>query len=320
MTVPNFRPSQSEKLQYITPDGVVYNLHNPPDRSVLLYEGDGFPPVNFGTTRGPYQHGYSVTEGRVDARTINMTIRQNGCDRDAYWALRRTIDGILRYNRTNLNNPQPGILRRVTSDGLIRDLDCYVSKGPLYSRNGDGWDEFSFQESLKFTAYNPIFYDPTVFSASVVDFTPTPAFVQNLICPFSFPFLFGIDYTVITKTFSLAYNGNWEEYPTIIVTGPATDFKIQHNELGTLISLNGFTIPAGVVVTFDLTYAHKTVLDGAGVSWQGALTDDSNLVAFRLEADPIVLGGINTFSVSMTLGSVASQVEIRYKNRYIGLD
>lgn len=319
--VRNFRPDKIEQYQYITPDGVVYELHDPPDRFVMLYEGDGLPPMDFGTTSGPYQHGMTVTEVRLQPRTIDMVIRQNGCDRDAYWALRSVVDGILRPNRTDMNNPTSGVMRRILSNGNIRDLDCFVTKGPLYHGAGsNGWDEFSISETLRFTGYNPILYDPELLVASVNDFSVTPSSVTNLIFPFTFPFVFGTVYTTVDKTLSVQYLGNWEEYPKIIITGPATDLAIVHDQLGDRISFEGWEIPAGTVVTLDLTYAHKTAIDNFGVSWLGKISDDSTLGSFRIEADPIVPNGLNTFTVTSILGSSATNIEFDYKSRYVGAD
>lgn len=321
MTVRNFRTLQEEYIEYITPDGVSFELHDPPDRFVTLYEGDGIPNIDFGVTSGPYQHGQTVTEARLLPRTIDMVIYQKGCDRVAQWAMRSLLDGILRPNRTDMNNPSPGILRRTFNNGTIRDLDCFVSKGPLYRYNGaDGWSQNSIVETLRFTAFNPVLYDPAQQVQSVTDFSVTPASVTNLIFSFSFPFSFGITYTTVQKMLSFTYDGNWEEYPTILITGPATDLKIEHQDLGDIISFEGYEIPAGTTVTVDLTYAHKTAIDNANVSWLGKISDDSTLGTFRLESDPIVANSLNTFVISCILGSADTSVEMRYKNRYIGAD
>lgn len=321
MTVRNFRPIQEEYYQYITPDGVVMELHDPPDRFVTLYEGDGIPNIDFGTTSGPYQHGQTVTEARLLPRTIDMVIYQKGCDRDAYWALRSFLDDILRPNRTDMNNPSPGVLRRILSNGAVRDLDCFVSKGPIYRFNGaDGWAQNSIAETLRFTAFNPILYDPVTQIQNIADFSISPSSVTNLIFPFTFPFVFGTTYTTVEKLLSFAYAGNWEEYPKILITGPATDLRIVHQSLGDSISFEGYEIPVGTTVTLDLTYAHKTAVDNFGVSWLGKISDDSTLGSFRLDCNPIVPGSNNTFVVSCLLGSADTSVEMQYKNRYIGAD
>lgn len=318
MVVPNFRSPNEEKLVYFTPDGVDFNLHEPPLNAVLLYEGDGLPDVVYSTTRGPFQHGNSVVELRAEPRTIDVEIRRNGCSRNEYWEIRRLLNNILRPNRTDMNNPDPGVLRRISSNGEIRDLDCYVTRGPLYrGRNPDGWDEFSVQETLRFTGNNPIFYDPTVRVGSTTDFTATTT--TDLVFPFSFPFIFGSSIPTISKSISILYTGTWEEYPRIVITGPATDLTLTHQSLGTVISFAGFTIPAGTIVTLDLTYAKKTIFDQFGVSWIGKISEDSDLVAFRLEADPVVANGSNVIVVALNSGNTDTRIDIEYKHRFAGL-
>lgn len=318
MVVPNFRTPFEEKLIYYTPDGIAFNLHEPPLNAVLLYEGDGLPEVLYSITRGPFQHGNSVVEVRAEARTIDVEIRRNGCSRDEYWEIRRTLNNILRPNRTDMNNPVPGVLRRILSTGEIRDLDCFVTRAPLYrGRNPDGWDEFSIQETLRFTANNPIFYDPEVLVDSVIDFTPVP--VTDLVFPMIFPFVFGNSIPSVSKSLSILYNGTWEEYPKIIITGPATNVSLTHQTLGTVISFEGFEIPAGTIVALDLTYAKKTIFDQFGVSWIGKISEDSDLVSFRLENDPIVPNGLNIIIVSLDSGDSNTRIDVQYQNRYVGL-
>lgn len=321
MTVRNFRTLQEEYIEYIAPDGVSFELHDPPDRFVTLYEGDGIPNIDFGVTSGPYQHGQTVTEARLLPRTIDMVIYQKGCDRAARWAMRSLLDGILRPNRTDMNNPSPGTLRRTFNNGTVRDLDVFVSKGPLYRFNGaDGWSQNSIVETLRFTAFNPVLYDPEQQVENVADFSNSPSSITNLIFPFTFPFVFGVTYITVSKILSFVYNGNWEEYPKILITGPATDLSIIHQSLGDVISFDGYTIPAGTTVTLDLTYAHKTAIDNFGVSWLGKISDDSTLGTFRLESDPIVPNSLNSFAISCTLGTADTTIEMQYKNRYIGAD
>lgn len=320
MTPRNFRPPKVEQYLYITPDGEEYALHDPPDRFVMFYEGDGLPDIDFGTTSSPYQHGETVTEVRLLPRTINMIVRQNGCDRDAYWDLRRDMDNILRPNRTDVNNPSPGVLRRVTSDGVVRDMDCFVSKGPDYRWTSSGWDEFSIQETLRFSARNPIMYDPEELMETVAGFQATPSLDTELIFPFSLPLIFGTTFTTIEKTLSINYLGNWEEYPTITVSGPATDLRIEHLQLGSLISFEGYTIPDGTVVTLDLSFARKTAIDNLGVSWLGKISDDSTLGSFRIDCDPLVPDSLNQFLISCVLGSADTFVQFDYKSRYVGAD
>lgn len=316
MTVPNWRTRQVEKIQYFTPDGVKLDLHDPPKRAVLLYEGDGLVPPEADTTRGPFQHGNTVTGFRLPPRRMDLLIRQNGCSRDDYWELRELLTNMMRINRSDLNNPTMGTLRRVLSNGDIRDLDGYFSRGPLfeYPRN---WDSFSIQETLEFTAPNPILYEPTTRTSSLSDFTIPD--ITDLTFPFLFGFLFGATLTGWTKTLSIAYAGTWEEHPTLVLSGPFNSFLIVNNQTNVRLQLTNYTVPAGVSVTITLSYGRKSIVTSTGVSLIGYLTTDSDLADFTIQPDPLVDNGLNTFDVTFGSGNAQTSIQMQYKHRYAGI-
>jgi len=316
MTVKNFRKQHTERILYITPDGLTVVLHDPPNKSVLSYEGDGLPSPEYDTTRGPYQHGVNVLGIREPQREIDLVLRWNACSRDEYWTMRHTLINYLRPNRTNLNNSSPGVLRRILSNGEIFDLDCYLTRGPkwAYPRN---WDHWSIQESLKFTAFNPVLYNPTTKAGLVQDFTPS--FNPNIIIPLMFTFTFGETSPSITKSISISYLGNWESFPAIIINGPYTAVSIQHQTTLDKVALNNYSSPTGETTTIDLTYGKKTILTNSGVSLLGYVTQDSDLSAFSIQPDPEVAGGINAFDVTVSGGSSDTLIQMQYKDRYIGI-
>lgn len=315
MTVKNFRKQHVERIQYFTPDGVAVTLHDPPDKAVLFYEGDGLPDPEYDTTKGPYQDGYKVLGMREPQREIDLTFRWNACSRDEYWDMRRTLINYLRPNRTDVNNPTPGVLRRILSTGEIFDLDCYLTKGPTWKfpRN---WDHWSVQESLTFTAYNPILYDPTLYTDSVNDFVPT--YEADIVIPLMFDFIFGETNPVVSKTITLNYLGNWESYPTIIINGPFTQITIENQVTLEKISLI-YPASLGEVITIDLAYDRKTIQTNLGNSLLGYVTEDSDLTAFSIKPDPLVPGGINILDVTAVNGTNNTSVEVQYLNRYIGI-
>lgn len=318
MTVKNMRTPFIEKYQYITPDGIVYEMHDPPDRYVMFYEGDGIASAKFDVRSGPFQHGQSVNSYRLNPRKIDVIVRHNGCSREDYLTNRVGLSDILRHSRTGDNNPQPGQLRRYFADGTLRDLDVFLTTPPVYTWS-NAWDSFSVQETLGFTAYNPIMYDPTLMTSSSVNFLASPSTYTTLRFPISFPINFSVVYDVlVTKVQTINYVGNWEEYPTIVVTGPGEQLTILHQETGDQISLGDYPISDGEVVTINLGYGEKTITNNYGASLLGYVSDISNLTRFRLLPDPLSAGGINTISATMSAGSELSSVEIQYKNRYEG--
>lgn len=316
MTVKNFRKQHVERILYITPDGQTLVLHDPPDKTVLFYEGDGLPDPEYDTTRGPFQHGFNVLGMREPQREIDLTLRWNACSRDEFWDMRHSLINFLRPNRTDINNSSPGVLRRVLSNGEIFDLDCYLTKGPLW-KYPRGWDHWSVQESLKFTAFNPILYNPTTKSQLVQDFTP--AVDPDIIIPLEFEFIFGETSPSITKAITINYLGNWESFPAIIITGPYEGITIQHQTTLAKVALSGYSSPAGETTTIDLTYGRKTILTNSGVSLLGYVTNDSDLSAFSIQPEPEVAGGVNIFDVVVISGSADTLVQMQYKDRYIGI-
>jgi hypothetical protein len=316
MTVKNFRKQHIERILYITPDGMEVILHDPPEKSVLSYEGDGLPSPEYDTTRGPFQHGMNVLGMREPIREIDLVLRWNACNRDEYWDMRHNLINLLRPNRTDVNNSSPGVLRRILSNGKIFDLDCYLTKGPdwVYPRK---WDHWSIQESLKFTAFNPILYNPTLKSGLVQDFTP--ATDPDIIIPLDFEFIFGETSPAITKSITVNYLGNWESFPTIIVAGPYEGISIQHQTTFGKVALSGYSSPTGETTTIDLTYGRKTILTNSGISLLGYVTNDSDLSEFSIQPDPLVPGSINIFDITVISGSSDTLVQLQYKDRYIGI-
>lgn len=294
--MPYHTPHLREKISYITPDGVEYVLHAPPNRAVTALDGLNLPAQDIRTIGGPYQHGERAVSALLKPRTVQLTFRHNGFSRSDYWSRRYTLSDMLRINRTSdlalysaVNNPEPGRLRFIYyQDGTrkVRDLDVYMAQAIVLPSPTD-WDHFSIHETLQFIAYNPVFYDPTPVT------------------------------TVLSSgNNNITYGGNWEEYPTLIVDGDATDFAILNVETGYYMYLD-YSIIVGETVTFDLTYGIKTVSNNLGDNLIGYLTPSSNIINFCLRPHPAVPSGINTLNVSYAAGAPTITM-IRY-NRYVGI-
>lgn len=321
MTVRNWLSTNYEKLQFITPDGEIYNLHDPSKKAVVSTTGWGLPAANIATTLGPFQHGTNPLTIRIPPREIRVTIRYNGCSRREYWSGRMGLIDALRLNRTNLNNPTSGKLRWYRADGRKFQADVMVSSGPNFNPS-TGWDSFGYTDEIEFIAHNPILYDPRQYTET---FTGLGCEVG---VELTFPFFFGSDNVVFggdrcnnTANTFINYQGNWQEYPLITVIGPATNFMITHVQTGLKLELENYVIPTDDSVIFDLRYNKKTiVLQSSGESVLGYLSTDSDLGTFAIEPDPVVDGGVNAFEVSVQSGSdTNTQVIFQYYNRYIGM-
>lgn len=305
-----------EFTSYISPDGEEYQFHIPSGygRWVLTESGWGTPPIDYITQRGPFQHGDTVRDFFLRPRVIQMLIRQQFCNRDDLWGGRALLLNAIRPNRqTTPTASEPGQLRRIQSDGAIRDLNVYISQGPRFEpRNRTNWDEWAFQEVLRFIAYDPVVFDPTeVEEVLGLDL------VLELVFPIDFPIIFGA--SSIDDTVDLTYPGTWETFPIIVITGPMSNFKIVNNTTGEEIELT-YNIPLGDSITIDLSYGNKTVIDAGGTNRIGSVTPESDLATFHIAPDPEAPGGVNSLTVT-GLGAApgVTQVAVSYFNRYFGI-
>lgn len=301
-----------EYLDYIAPDGSVYPLHVPAaiGRWVISSSGFGMPPIEYSTTAGPAQHGETVRDYRLTPRTIQLLIRQNFCGRPEYWGGRADLLDAIRPNRQLLpTSTIPGTLRQTLPNGSRRSISVFIQEGPRFEPDSVGvWDSWSFQEVLRFTAYNPVWYDPAIKSAT---FAPS---LTDLVFPITFPITFG----ALDTTQNVAYAGTWPEFPTFELTGPMTAPLIENLTTGEFIHL-AYDVPAGDMVTIALTYGTKTVTDSNSANLVGTVTTDSDLANFHLAPDPEAMGGVNIIRISGGSVSAASGAVMRWYTRYIGI-
>lgn len=305
------RRTQIEFDQYISPDGITYDLDGSVDRAIVTsLDGQGMPPIEYITQRGPLQHGETIIAYRLQPRVVQMIFRQNACNRQGYWDNRAELLNQLRPNRSVSGTvPLPGQLRKIQPNNTVRDLDVVIESGPVFESNGADWDEWSFQEGLRFVAHDPTFYDPT---AVVVDASP-PA-ITELSVPISVPLHFGAGTaTVLTNQ---VYGGTWLAFPVITLTGPLEAAVITNLTTDEEI-IFAKVLDGGEVVTIDLRFGYKTVKDANGVNLLGFVTGD--LGSFHIEPDPVAPGGVNNLSFYIASPAATGAVQMQYNTRYIGI-
>lgn len=299
----------NERLVYLRPTGVRYNLHAPPSSVVLQQEGFGAPPIEYVTDRAPFQHGDTVRSFHLASRPVQLVILQNFCSRADYWDGRARLLDTLRPNRiTDFNNP--GKLRYYLANGETRQLDVMPEAGPGFAPAQQGWRAWSFTETLRFTAHDPAWYDPT--QQNVV-FTAEATAADQLVFPATFP----ITFYSFGGSAAIQYEGTWVEYPTLVLTGPIQSPLITNSATGDSIQL-GYNISTGETVTITLRGV-KSIVNQAGTNLLNYLTSDSDLTTFGLYPDPVATNGVNTISVSGSGTDNNSTVTIRYYNRYFGI-
>jgi hypothetical protein len=118
------------------------------------------------------------------------------------------------------------------------------------------------------------------------------------------------------ETTDLVYQGDFDSYPIVAITGPLTDPIIINTAISGTLDFTGGTISGGDTWTVDTRYGHKTAVNGSGSSVLNYLTTASTLSTFRIVPAPVASGGTNTISVNGTNRSTATSVTITYYNRY----
>ncbi len=301
-------------ISYLSPDGREYPLHTPHQigRWVISFTGFGAPPIDYITQRGPFQHGVTVKNFFLRPRTIQLLIRQAFCDRTAWWAGRAALLNEIRPNRqATATASVPGTLRIVETDGTIRDLSVFIAEGPGFEPRVSGeWDEWAFMEALRFTAHDPVAFDPTQVTAT---FTITLG--ASLVFPITFPITFGSG--ALDDTLVVTYLGTWLSFPVITIVGPIEQPRIDNVTTGEKIEFS-IDIAPGRTITINLTEGNKTVVDDLGTNLIGAVTPDSNLATFHIAPDPEAAGGLNTMRLRGTNPTGATAVSLAYFDRYFG--
>lgn len=307
---------------YIAPDGHTYDFHVKGLRHLMTEEGFGMPPITYLTTAGPVQHGETVHDWFLNPRIIQLMISNSSNSRQEYTRARAALLDAIRPNRQTMDHHRElGVLRKRLSDGSLRDLKVMIESGPGFGpRDLTRWDEYRFQEILRFIAHDPILFNPLQQCRSFLAVAGSPGSGggSQLIFPATFPILFGIGTGSGGGGGGLSgvlqYNGTWEEYPQIVIHGPVTGIVIENQSTGERLAIED-EILEGETVTFDLTYAIKTVTHSDGSNWLGMLSDDSDLATFHLTT---INNGANVIIISGSGTNAAMFVEFFYYERFIG--
>jgi len=302
---------------YIAPDGLVYSFDDAAGRWLESFTGDGLPPIEYRTERGPFQDGETVLDWVLRPRVIQYVHKRRQGSRSAYWDARADLLNHIRPNRQLVaGGRQPGVLRKILPTGATRDLYVLIEAGPRFEpREPERLDEFGISETLRFIAHDPVFFDPDEHSVTFAAVTfPHLVFPVTLVPGDDMVFAMG---TVI-DTANIAYVGTWASLPIIEITGPAQQPRIENLTTGELLWMS-YMVPAGRVVTINLAYGLKTVEDDLGNNLVGTLTSDSDLATFHLAPDPEAPGGVNQIEAQFGAAGAGSQIRVRWMDRYIGI-
>lgn len=302
--------SAQERLFYIRADGIRYPLHARPWRTVLSQEGFGTPPLEYVTDRAPFQHGDTIRSFYLGPRPVQVVVLHNFKSRADYRNGRDLFLQTVQPETPIGNNAyRMGKLLYYLANGQKRQLDVTLDSGPGFVQPEGGWREWSFTEAIRFTAHDPLWYDP---NAVTTTFTFTAA-ENQLVFPVTFPIIF----SGTSSHTDITYGGTWIEYPIITVYGPVTGFNIENLTTGDGITITG-DIPAVYSVTIDL-HGLKTVVGSDGTNWLHRISSDSELSTFSLAPHPTAPGGVNQIRVSGSGTNLDSFVSLSWYKRYFGI-
>ena len=289
----------------------VYSFHDNGERALMSFMGWGMPTIDYITQKGPFQHGLTVIDYRLQPRVVQMVHRRTGGCREDYWDHRALFVNALRPNRGTSSCLQRARLRKVFEDGSKRDLFVMIEKGPSFEPRGSNWDEWSITETIRFIAHDPIIFNPTQQSESWV-LDPS----SELVFPIAFPIFFGS--SILNDTLNVTYDGTWLTYPVITIVGPLNGARIKNNSTDEEIALN-FDVPPATTITINLNYGAKTVVDQDGTSYIGSVSSDSDFATFHIAPDPEVADGINELVVEGSNADANTAVTIAWYDKYIGI-
>ena len=183
--------------------------------------------------------------------------------------------------------------------GFIADVD---------SSREAGW---FIDESIKFVAFNPIWFDPVpeVVGQNIIVAT-------SLIFPITFPITFSAAAGVFQT--NIAYAGSWYAYPTITLTGPYNSATITNLTTGVTFFMS-VPLAVGQQRIITTTPGAISILDQNGVNCFGELGPTSNLTDFNLRPAPEAPGGVNNIYIALNGASGNAAVSLSYNTNFIGI-
>ncbi|MDM7940134.1 MAG: phage tail family protein [Methanothrix sp.] len=276
--------------------------------SLLAENGFGLPPIRRSEESGPYQHGTTLLDFRLQSRTIDLVFTAKAHTRAEHYQNRDDLMKIFRPSNTAIT------LRYLFND-IERDIQAYYSDGLNFDINFLTDRSQTMKYTVRLTCPDPTWYDPIsrgLLWENLVD----SSVLTDWVLPFSFPMTLGG--SAFSRKKSLTYTGTWRTFPTITVTGPYENFSITNLSTNEKIGLD-YDIAAGEVLTISLEYGRKTVKNQDDTDLSGTVTSDSNLTIFHIAPEDEVPGGLNEFELAGTGVSPASKVSLSFYPRYLGI-
>lgn len=308
----------------IAPNGRELDISNDVNYRALEIDAWGIAPVVHYMTQGPNQHGMTHQTYRLQPRTISLVLdiiaqklqgQMYKRDRIINFVSEYSSNMSLRVAWDVTKFVRSGLLISKSTETIERQIDCYYNGGLNFPSTGV--KGFSMIDVIDLVCPDPIWYDPHRKSRALSG-QKVVAGANKTVVPTVLPTLIGTD--DFDHDMKIYYEGTWDEYPVIEITGPVADLVITNRATGDILDFTGHTIDALKTYTIDLRYGYKTVTEDAGTNEIEHLTAASDLATFRLVRRKAEKANrLNTIHVEGGSVTSATLVKIKYYDRYQGI-
>lgn len=283
-------------ILFSSTDGITYLYY-------IADTGLGMPPVVRLTQRGPFQHGDSDIDYRLEPRVISYIF---GIYAPSLADLETARDLLLRLFRPSNT---PFIVQYERSNNSMRQLYAHFMGGMQLASSDREQGSWFQRFSIDIRAADPTFFDPFMESVSILNTVS-----GGMTIPLSVPVNVRSD--AISTTLDIHYIGTADTLPIITLYGPVYKPIITNTVTGAVISFPSTDIQYGDYYQIDLRNGFKTVTDSAGIDHTQELSETSSLEGWAIIVQ--YLPQRISFSASY-VGAQTEIVRIAYNVRYIGL-
>lgn len=282
-------------------------VFNAGETSLLAYGNLGAPPVNFITRRGYKQDGSTELDYHLEPRSWVLTLHHPvECDdRNRYWELRQSLQEFFRPNRGG-----PLKFTLLTEARMVRSIYARATPGLLFPPVAADRNDWAIEETVDLISFDPTFFDPETVELDLVGEPST-----DLVFPITFPIVFGFEGAQFNA--DIVYQGTWQAYPTITISGPYSQAYLEQMTSGAVIQLTR-PIASGEKRILVLDPSRRSLKDENGDDQWGDL-GPSDVINWAIFENPIAPGGVNTLAIKIFNATVDSGVTITYNTRYYSI-
>lgn len=261
------------------------------------------PPGTRVMQRTPTQHGSEDVGFRLENREIVIGVNYDGAYVGPYGKsplMEQRARGpykVLGYLSGAL------VLRAWRKDGTVRELRRSQYGGGMEGDSDNVYQDFE-EIAFLLLGTDPPWYDTDGHSiTSVYDDFSHGVYASTL---------------SLSSADGLMTGGDWYTYPTIIITGPCTDFDLVSITTGQRLRFT-MDMVDGDVVTIETNPKIVTATDAGGVDVRQYIPPGDDFGGFRLDAHPESTDGENAWELTVQGIGANSTFVFTWEDRYQGL-